>query len=290
MASDKYDRSREDVGNIVALEHVNVRIPDQVVSTIFYVMGLGFTRDPYMNAGVDNMWINLGRQQFHLPTAKPQVLRGVVGLVVPDLAVLTMRLAAVRDRLSGTLFDYSVRNGQVEVTCPWGNRLRCHAPGPKFGDMVLGMPYVEFPVPHGHAEGIGRFYESVMGAAVSVSKEAEGAVARVTVGASQQFVFRETSEALPQYDGHHVAVYISDFSGPHRKLVELGLVTEESNPYQYRFQMIADPDTGRPLFEIEHEVRSATHPMFMRPLVNRNPAQLQATYVRGADAFFPPRG
>jgi hypothetical protein len=38
---------------------------------------------------------------------------------------------------------------------------------------------------------------------------------------------------------------------------------------------------------IEHEVRSYTHPMFLRPLVNRNPAQRQATYQRGRDAFHP---
>ena len=41
------------------------------------------------------------------------------------------------------------------------------------------------------------------------------------------------------------------------------------------------------LFTIEHEVRSATHPMFMRPLVSRNPTQRQATYQRGRDAFYP---
>ena len=38
-----YDRRSQDVGNIVALEHVNVRIPDQVLATAFYVQGLGFT-------------------------------------------------------------------------------------------------------------------------------------------------------------------------------------------------------------------------------------------------------
>jgi hypothetical protein len=48
-----------------------------------------------------------------------------------------------------------------------------------------------------------------------------------------------------------------------------------------------DPESGRRLFEIEHEVRSATHPMYMRPLVNRNAAQRQPTYQRGQDAFVP---
>ena len=38
--------TEEDVGNIVLLEHVNVQIPDQALATLFYVMGLGLTRDP----------------------------------------------------------------------------------------------------------------------------------------------------------------------------------------------------------------------------------------------------
>src|SRR5207245_10338364 len=94
MASNTYDRRRQDVGNIVALEHVNVWVPDQHLATIFWVVGMGFTRDPYLMVGVDNMWANIGRQQFHLPTGGPQVLRGVAGLVVPALGELTARPAA----------------------------------------------------------------------------------------------------------------------------------------------------------------------------------------------------
>ena len=36
-----------------------------------------------------------------------------------------------------------------------------------------------------------------------------------------------------------------------------------------------------------NEVRSLPHPMFLRPLVNRNAAQRQATFQRGRDAFVP---
>ena len=36
----------EDVGNIISLEHVNVQISDQAIATLFYVVGMGFTRDP----------------------------------------------------------------------------------------------------------------------------------------------------------------------------------------------------------------------------------------------------
>ena len=80
MAGEAFDRTTQDVGNIIALEHVNVKVPDQQVATLFYVMGLGMTRDPYLMTGLQNMWINIGQQQFHLPTGRPQVLRGHVGL------------------------------------------------------------------------------------------------------------------------------------------------------------------------------------------------------------------
>ena len=50
------------------VEHVNVTVPDQAEATFFYVNGLGFTRDPYIDFGPFNVWINVGAQQFHLPT------------------------------------------------------------------------------------------------------------------------------------------------------------------------------------------------------------------------------
>ena len=287
MAGTKFDRGSQDVGNILALEHVNVRIPDQGLATLFYVVGLGLTRDPYLMVGLENMWANAGQQQFHLPTAAPQVLRGCVGLVVPDLEALQARLGNVRDKLAGTRFDYTVENKHVAVTCPWGNRIRCHAPAPEFGDLTLGIPYVEFPVEAGCAKGIAAFYRTVFRAPATVTPDGGGALARVQVGVRQELVFRETREPMPPYDGHHIAIYIADFSGPHRWLAERGLITEESSDIQYRFTEIVDPESARPLFTIEHEVRCATHPMYLRPLINRNPAQRQATYVRGRDAFVP---
>ena len=83
-----FNRTIEDVGNIVHFEHVNLRQPDQQRATIFYVSGLGLTRDPYMMTGIENMWVNIGRNQIHLPTGNPQRLRGTIGLVVPDLDAL----------------------------------------------------------------------------------------------------------------------------------------------------------------------------------------------------------
>jgi hypothetical protein len=96
-----YDRKAEDLGNITMLEHVNLQIPDQAKGTLFYVMGLGLTRDPYMNTGLANMWINVGKSQFHLPTGEPWVLRGAIGLVTPDRDALLKRLAGVKKQLDG---------------------------------------------------------------------------------------------------------------------------------------------------------------------------------------------
>ena len=279
-----YDRTRQDLGNIVLLEHVNVTIPDQRLATIFYVSGLGLTRDPYLMTGVDNMWVNVGRSQFHLPSRGAQVLRGHVGIVLPDLAALERRLQNVAPLLAETRFAWVGRDSFIEATCPWGNRYRCHAPAPEFGDTELAITYVELNVPRGTAPGIVRFYEGIMGARARLEAGASQ-TAVVATGATQHLRFRETDHPPPAYDGHHVQVYVADFSGPHRRLAERGLITEESSEHQYRFRDIVEPGDGRALFTIEHEVRSLTHPLYARPLVNRNPVQSNREYVRGHDAF-----
>jgi len=288
MRGGTYDRSAQDVGNIVFLEHVNVRVPDQVIATRFYIQGLGLTRDPYIMIGTENMWANAGQSQFHLPTGAPNVLPGYVDLVVPDLGALRERLEEVKKKLEGTKFSFVNEDKHVLVTCPWGNRFRCHAPAPEFGDVTLGIGRVEVPVRPGTAPGIARFYKEIFAAPATVTGNGEGKAARVRIGQlRQELVFRETSGEIMPFDGHHIAVYIADFSGPHARLKECGLVSEESSDIQYRFQEIVDLDTKQPLATLEHEVRSLTHPMYFRPLVNRNPAQRQPTYQRGRDQFMP---
>jgi len=281
-----FDRTIQDIGNILGMEHLNVCVPNQELAQTFYVAGLGFTRDPYMMVGPENMWVNVGQQQFHLPTRDPQVFPGYIGLVVPDLEALKTRLVSIKERLAGTKFTCAqAEEGYVTATCPWGNKFRCHAPGPEFGDMTLGVPYVEFPVKPGAAAGIGQFYKEVFSAPYTLSQDMNCATVRVKVGPKQCLIFRETTADMPEYDGHHLAVYVANFSGPHAFLKQHSLVTEESNNYQYRFQDIVHPETGRKLFTIEHEVRSMTHPMFGREFVNRNPSQNLGAYSRGRDAF-----
>jgi hypothetical protein len=46
-----------------------------------------------------------------------------------------------------------------------------------------------------------------------------------------------------------------------------------------------DLDSNEVLFSVEHEVRSVTHPMFLRPLVNRNPLTTNQNYASGYDSL-----
>jgi len=277
----KYDRRREDIGNVVALEHVNVCIPDQRRATLFYIAGLGLTRDPYLVTSVTNMWVNAGRTQFHLPTNDPLVVRGTIGMVIPDRKGLLKRLAGVKQMLKGTKFSFRVEKGYVSATCPWGNRFRIHTPSKRFGRTALGIVYVEFGVPKGNADGIARFYRDIVGAPSRISRAGGGRAAHVQVGDNQELVFRETAGKIAPFDGHHIQIYIADFSGPYEKLLDRGLVSEESSQHQYRFEDIVDPDTGEVLFTLDHEMRSLTHPLFARPLVNRNPDQTNQQFGAG---------
>jgi catechol 2,3-dioxygenase-like lactoylglutathione lyase family enzyme len=280
-----YDRTAEDLGNVVALEHVNVTVPDQRLATIFYVTALGLTRDPFLMTGANNMWVNVGRSQFHLPTNKPQVLRGRVGVVLPDRRALLQRLSRASKHLEGACFEFHERDDFVEAVCPWGNHICCHEPSERFGRVTLGIPYVEFDVPAGSADGIVRFYRQIIATPAAAAEDGRGRYARVAVGAGQELLFRETDRPLPPYDGHHIQVYVADFSGPYRRLIERGLISEESDQHQYRFKDIVEPGSGKVLFTIEHEVRSMRHPLYLRPLINRDPAQSNVDYAPGRDAW-----
>nr|WP_294544435.1 VOC family protein [uncultured Rhodopila sp.] len=278
-----FDRTKEDLGNIVELGHVNVRVPDQSKAIAFYIMGLGLTRDPYLMTGLENMWVNAGRGQFHLPAGKGEVVRGTIALVIPDREALLRRLHNAQKYLDGTKFSFREAGDAVETTCPWGNRIRVHTPDPaRFGPMRLGMPYVEFDIPAGTGlAAIARFYVEILGGIAGVASDERGPYARVSTSAESQVTFRETTAPMPEYDGHHIQITLADFSGPHRKLLERGLISEESDQHQYRFLDIVDVDSNRPLFRVEHETRSMRHPMFGRTYINRNPDMTNRNFVPG---------
>src|SRR6201998_2762363 len=115
MQHQNFDRSAEDLGNSVHLEHVNVLVPDQRLATLFYVAGLGLTRDPYLMVSDTNMWVNVGKSQFHLPAGPAQVLRGHTALIIPGRAALLERLAAIAKKLEGTAFKFTPPHSYIQA-------------------------------------------------------------------------------------------------------------------------------------------------------------------------------
>ena len=161
--------------------------------------------------------------------------------------------------------------------------MRCHAPAPEFGTIELGLAYVDFDVPQGTAEGIARYYNEVMRAPARRRRSRTARV--VSVGRAQRLMFTETAAPQPEYDNHHIQIYIADFGTPYRWLKERDLITMETDENEWRFQWIVDPKDGSKLFQIEHETRSMKHRLFNRPLVNRNHGITNMTYEANSDAF-----
>ncbi|MCH8074617.1 MAG: VOC family protein [SAR324 cluster bacterium] len=295
-----------DTGALIRFDHVNLRVDDHRTATAFFIEGLGLTRDPYRMVGTGNMWVNAGRQQFHLPIGQPTPFPGVIMLGVPDLDTVREGLGRVSDALRGTDFswreddvpqpdgDVSLRDGggAILTTTPWGHAIRIYQAGVGTDAPVLGLSLAVFRVPPGAAAGIARFYRdwlhcpvretsgaATRGAATkdAVTSGAETARVEVTVGPNQVFRFEETTaDENPADEGppgnHHVAVYLTRYREIHQTLADNGLVTEPHRNGQFRFNEIVDPENGARLFRLEHEMRSLYHRDYGRPLVNRDPS------------------
>jgi hypothetical protein len=146
--------------------------------------------------------------------------------------------------------------------------------------VTLALAYVEHDVPAGAAEPIAAFYREIIGAPATVKDSA----AHVRAG-RQELIFRESDAPVEPYEGHHIQIYLADFSTPHRKLVERNLISMENNTHEYRFMNITGLDDGHVYCRLEHEVRSLRHPLFGRTLVNRDPSMDPQTYAAGHEAF-----
>ena len=283
MILDKFESEEISLGNVIALEHINLAVPSQELATIFYITGLGLTRDPYMSVGHQNMWVNIGYQQFHLPTRNQQKIPGTIGLTVPSLADLSIRLENIAPYLKETEFKFESRGGELLITCPWGNQIVCSDQGVGSSLIALGIRFIKFDVPVGCSEKIGKFYSSVLQASVQPVENEDGV--SVKVGNGQVLLFKETTREMPVYDGHHIAIYLNDFNEVYSSLDKLSLITEVTSEFQYRFEDIVDVDSGDGVLKLEHEVRSIRHPMYQRDLVNRNPNQGFLEYVSSEDRF-----
>ena len=262
-----FDRMGKDTGNLLFLEHINLRVPDQVLATDFYVSALGMTRDPYYMVGTNNFWASQGEQQMHLQEGPAQHFRGEIVIVVRDLKKVSQWLANPGRHLAGTKFAWESQGDQIVATCPWGNKYLLVEKWPGF-NRTRGIPSALIEVPVGSAEAIAKFYQEIMGALVRQSHNSP-IETKVQVGPGQHLVYRETSANIIPYDGHHICIYAANPGSIYDWLQVRGLVTLEDNSYQFRFQAIVNPENDETIYEIEHELRSLHHPLYKRDLVNR---------------------
>jgi hypothetical protein len=268
-----------ELGNLVFFDHINLMVTDHRLATLFYVEGLGLTRDPYRMVGVRNMWVNVGTQQFHLPIGVPERFAGEIGVAFPDLDALVARLKEVEPVLAGTAYRCQRDNGTLLVHDPWGRRYRMHRAGNLPGRNPLAIPYIEFYVAPGTAGGIAAFYRDVVGAPAEVSDAGGEPTAHVFAGPHQALRFREKRGEIPSGRALHVAVYLSRFWEVFQRMERMGILYEGLRGEQFRFCDIPAPEGGGLLYSIEHEMRSLYHLDYRRPLVNRVAMPNEPGYV-----------
>lgn len=269
MASPNAANRSPELGNLVSLDHVNLRVSDQKLATLFFLEGLGLTRDPYRMNGTGNMWVNIGSQQFHLPTNDPTPFPGEIGLIVPDLNAVRRRLARVAPELSGSGFSWEDGKSAIATSDPWGRRIRLHRAGSLPALMKLAIAYVELWVPPGSVAAIGDFYEQVLEIPCQRSGGRGASRIAVTVGPHQTLRFVERANAPTNAHNNHVAVYLTRYRETYDRMRKMRILMEKDRYEQFRFKRIVDPKSGKCLLEFEHEMRSLFHGDFARSLVNR---------------------
>lgn len=257
---------KDELGNFIHFEHINLRVPDHYLATLFFIEGLGLTRDPYRQIGVKNIWANCGKQQFHLPLGEAIPFAGEIGLTVPDSTKTEQALAQIARTLHHTQFTIEKDANSLQIVSPWGHCLRVR--GQTEADpLPQAIPYVEFKIKPDTAAGIAAFYRDILGVPARLEQAPVRAV--VNVGVNQEFIFAEQADlTLPVHD-NHVAVYLTRYQQVYTRLEQRGLLMSPHADEQFRLKKIIDPQSGELLYELEHEMRSLYHPDFLRPLVNR---------------------
>lgn len=264
-----------EVGRILHMEHFNHQVQDQNTATIFFINGLGLTRDPYQRTDETNIGVNIGFQQLHLPLRGPtHHFDGVIGLVVPDLPVIEARLKRLEDakKFSGTPYRYNaVNNKTAYITSPYGTDFRLHQMGSIPFGKPLGIPYIEFMIPPGMAKKIVSFYQKIMDTPARVRKTKDAVMTEVVMGPYQHIRFIEKELESYELFSFHIAIFVSHYDTIKQSLVDLGVDVYGDRTHTCFWNPIIDPETGDHLLNLQHEMRSVQHPDFMHPYTNRWP-------------------
>nr|ADH43020.1 hypothetical protein [uncultured SAR11 cluster alpha proteobacterium H17925_45G17] len=172
------------------------------------------------------------------------------------LHALEQRLQAAEGLLRGTKFMWKretkrmadgLKSVVLEVRCPWGNNyvLAQQIPGMEgqwYGpfrelsssvvkghpslspEFPLGIRAVRFDVKPGAAVLIAAFYETYFKCVADMCEDENGReCCSIQMGCHQRLEFCETSKEIPPYDGHHIAVYVTEFDECYTRLKAAGI-------------------------------------------------------------------
>ncbi len=265
-----------EIGGIVHLEHFNFEMLEHEWATLFFMNGLGLTRDPYKRTDETNMGVNIGLQQFHLPRRGRETppFIGEIGLMVPGVPVVEARLERLANlgKFDGSAYEIlESSEEELLVRSPWGVVLRLLEAGSVPFSKPLGLVYVDIPVEPGRAKPLADFYKKVMAAPAQVKKVDGETTAIVNMGPFQVVRFRERE--LPHYNLYdfHIAYYVTHYNAVREKAIKADTLMGDGVGQLFFCRGPFDPKNGEPVLDFVQEVRSIYHPDFMRPLVNRWP-------------------
>ncbi|MBC92774.1 MAG: hypothetical protein CMM38_03965 [Rhodospirillaceae bacterium] len=263
-----------EVGGILHLDHINFQVSDHDLATIFFIGGLGLTRDPFRRADETNMGVNVGLQQFHLPRrgATPP-FPGLVGLIVPDLDIIRLRLTRLNklQKFKDTPYKARFENNAANIVSPFGFRMRLHSSKSMPFLRPLGIGYIEIPVPSGVLEHIVKFYREVFHSITQIEKRNGSRTASVNVGPFQKLFFVEKKLASYELYNFHISFHITHYNTARDIIRERGALMGTGEGEVFFCDKIFNPENGDHIFSLTNEVRSVYHGDYMRPLINRWP-------------------
>jgi len=248
------------MSNVALLEHVNINMPADGAATVqrFFVDGLGCALDPRpaeWGKSSRLLWFNTGLSQFHVPLidpatqpdVAPQKVRGLIGLVAPDVDAVEARLVALQPGFDGTAFSFRrcydpATEGDLvpalDVCCPYGNLFRIHAATPESAapssdgkfrcggptdcvgqpgapSLLCGLQYLRLDVPSGSFAALADFWGGVLGATVQLRE----AAAEAASAARERTLRVYTSSGLQWLEFVEVAAAdVSPWDGHHLAL------------------------------------------------------------------------
>ena len=267
-------KTMPEVGGILHLDHINLQVSDHDLATIFFIGGLGLTRDPFRRADETNMGVNIGLQQFHLPRrgATPP-FPGLVGLIVPDLDIIRLRLSRLNklQKFKDTPYKANFDDNTAKIISPFGFCIRLHSSNSMPFLRPLGIGYVEIPVPNGVVDDILKFYREVFHSIATIENRDGNKTAAINVGPFQKLYFIEKELDSYELYNFHISFHVTHYNRAREIIKERGALMGTGEGEVFFCDKIFNPDTGDYIFSMTNEVRSVYHGDYMRPLINRWP-------------------